>query len=571
MDKRKVSAESVFYISYQKVGWIGLIKTIRMSINLTLDRLIKLVPHLPPYNRPTLHIAGTNGKGSVSALLTSILLSSEPPLSVGRFNSPHLVSIYDCITLNNVPVLPSLYNSVRDEVEKADKEYQTKLTNFEILSLVALQVFEKSMVDIVVLEVGMGGRLDATNIVPDDMITVSALTAVDLDHQFFLGDTVVEIAREKAGIARKGRPFVLGKQKHEGVQEAVKKVLECIGSVKLVNAVEVQKREWDERIDGPKGSLFSLVVPHASFQPPPPLPVVVKLSCFPDPINTVLPLYGSHQVDNLGTALSIVNELIKISESLGVITSLNLKQRLTAGGVETGVKNVKWLGRLSFHTLNVSIPSFSSRSLAELDSTPIPSISMNKSHPLVVLVDGSHNPASAKTLGDYITYHLESTLASSTTPLTTVNINVTYILALSHSPPKTPLQTLSPIFPSKVLSQSPSTAVKIITSVALVRFTPPEGMPWIKPVPPKEMEEALRSLIPYAEISTFEDSTFLSHAPGSRNCELEDALKWAAQRENICQSSSERRGISTGLVVLAGSLYLVADFYRLLESTEICV
>jgi folylpolyglutamate synthase/dihydrofolate synthase len=540
-----------------------------MSINLNLNRLIKLIPHLPPYTRPTLHIAGTNGKGSVSALLTSILLSSEPPLSVGRYNSPHLVSIHDCITLDNVAVLPSFYNSVRDEVEKADKEYQTKLTNFEILTLVALLVFEKSKVDVVVLEVGMGGRLDATNVVPDNMIAVSALTAVDLDHQFFLGDTVIKIAQEKAGIARKGRPFVLGRQKHEGVKEAVKDVLENLGSLDLVNAVEVKVREWDERIDGPKRSPFSLIAPHATFQPPPPQPVVANLSCFPDSINAILPLYGTHQLDNLGTALTIVNELIKISESLEIITPLHLKQRLTAGTIEKGIKNVKWPGRLSFHTINVSIPSFSSKSLAEPHSAPIP-FSMDKKYPLVVLVDGAHNSASAKTLGGYIASLLELTLesASSPSPVTTININITYILALSHSPQKTPLQTLSPIFSPKVSSQSPCTILNVKTSVALLRFTPPEGMPWVKPVPPKEMEEVVRRLVPDAELCAFEDSMSPSLAPDSRNCELKDALRWAAQQGSGNALSPEEHGISSGLIILAGSLYLVADFYRLLESTE---
>jgi dihydrofolate synthase len=171
-----------------------------MSIDLSLDRLRILVNHLPPYTRPTCHIAGTNGKGSVSALVSSILQSS---LNVGRYNSPHLVSIYDCITINNIPVSSALYNAARAEVTEKDFEKGTKLSSFEILTLTALRVFEREQVDVAVVEVGMGGRLDATNIIPDDTILVSALTAVDVDHQFYLGDTVGKIALEKAGIARK--------------------------------------------------------------------------------------------------------------------------------------------------------------------------------------------------------------------------------------------------------------------------------------------------------------------------------------------------------------------------------
>ena len=93
-----------------------------MSIDLSLDRLRILINHLPPYTRPTCHIAGTNGKGSVSALLSTILQSSSPSLKVGRYNSPHLVSIYDCITIDNIPVSPASYNAAHAEVTEKDRE-----------------------------------------------------------------------------------------------------------------------------------------------------------------------------------------------------------------------------------------------------------------------------------------------------------------------------------------------------------------------------------------------------------------------------------------------------------------
>ena len=91
-------------------------------------------------------------------------------------------------------------------------------------------VFESAKLDVVILEVGMGGRTDATNAISDDCILVSSLTAVDLDHQKFLGDTVGEIAGQKAGIARKGRPFVVGPQKYPDVMDSVKAVVETAGA-----------------------------------------------------------------------------------------------------------------------------------------------------------------------------------------------------------------------------------------------------------------------------------------------------------------------------------------------------
>ena len=98
-----------------------------MSTDLSLDRLRILVSHLPPYTRPTCHIAGTNGKGSVSALVSTILQSSSyssssPSLKVGRYNSPHLVSIYDCITIDDILVSPASYNAAHAEVTEKDRE-----------------------------------------------------------------------------------------------------------------------------------------------------------------------------------------------------------------------------------------------------------------------------------------------------------------------------------------------------------------------------------------------------------------------------------------------------------------
>ena len=169
-----------------------------LTIDLSLTLIRSLSAQLPPYTRPTIHIAGTNGKGSVSALLTSILGA----LRIGRFNSPHLIHIHGSISINDTPVSLGRYTTARHQVEDADTTY----SSFELLTLTALRIFENAAVDIVILEVGMGGLLDATNVISSSTVLCSALTAVDLDHQAFLGT----MARHKAGIARPGRPSVLG-------------------------------------------------------------------------------------------------------------------------------------------------------------------------------------------------------------------------------------------------------------------------------------------------------------------------------------------------------------------------
>ncbi|KAJ7367117.1 Mur ligase [Mycena albidolilacea] len=471
-----------------------------MSIDLTLDRIQRLARHLPPYTRPTCHIAGTNGKGSVSALVSSMLSTTTPPLRVGRFNSPHLVSVNDCISINNESVSPEVYQKARDEVERADKEQAIGTSSFEILTLTALLIFERAQLDVVVLEVGMGGRLDATNIISDDCVLVSALTAVDLDHQAFLGTSVSAIAAEKAAIARKGTPFVMGGQTDPDVEAVVAKVVSAAGA-ELLYALPVLERSWDAAIDGPALPPFSLSA--TPFVPPPPLPIRFSMACFEHPVFALLPLHGEHQLDNLALAVSVVSAVLMNPAWTAV------RARFTNATISRGIGSVRWPGRLSFHTLN--------------------------SPPLLVLADGAHNPASAKTLAAYVSYltalHREG---AAPRPLA-----ITYILALSHSPPKTPRETLAPLLPVNAPED-----LQVDVNVALLGFTPPDGMPWVKSVPPAELQEVVKSLAPGTE--TWVDAT---DGPG----ELRRALDWAA----------ERRGDRDGLVVLAGSLYLVADFYRL--------
>ncbi|KAH9949824.1 Mur ligase [Amylocystis lapponica] len=478
-----------------------------MSIDLSLDRIRVLQALLPPYTRPTCHIAGTNGKGSVSALLSSILSAST--LSVGRFNSPHLLSVRDSIALNHRPVAPDVYAAARADVEHADRTHAVGASNFELLTCTALLIFERASVDVAVLEAGMGGRLDATNIIPDACVLASALTAVDLDHQAFLGNTIAAIAREKAAIARPRRPFVLGQQTHAEIEGVVRDVVQDAGGdVQLAPVVTM--RAWDESVDGPLS--FSA----ESFAPPPPQPVDARLLCFPEPIRALLPLYGEHQLANLGVALGVVSALLTHPSSPSGL-GLRLHERITPESVSRGIQSTTWPGRLSFHTL--ALPASPAR------ESPL--------HNIHVLADGAHNPASARTLSAYLA-------ALPRRPRT-----LTFLLALSHSPPKTPLQTLAPLF-----AELPASAV----GAALLRFSPPAEMPWVRAESHAELRGAVSALSPGIAIWPEDgDSAEAEDAPVQER--LRAALEWAV-----------RRGDGDGLVVVAGSLYLVADFYRFLES-----
>jgi folylpolyglutamate synthase/dihydrofolate synthase len=480
-----------------------------MSINLTLDRVRDLSLHLPVYTRPTCHIAGTNGKGSVSALLSSILLASS--LSVGRFNSPHLISVHDSIVINNQPISSQIYHTAREKVQEMDRAHTCGASSFEILTMTALLIFEQAKVDIVVIEVGMGGRLDATNIIPDSSVLVSALTAVDLDHTAFLGPTVSDIAKEKAGIARTGKPFVIGEQKHGEVDHVVRAVVSGIGS-HVVPAQRIWKREWDVCKDGVKPDRCSSST--ETFKQPPPQPVRIAMSCFPETVDAVLPLHGDHQLANLAVATTVISMVLSNPFS-------PLCNRITPASVARGVRSTTWPGRLTLHSLS---PSYSDT---------------QEGHGLTVLADGAHNPSSSAALATYISHLLNSTSIPSESKRKTRCL--TYILAVSHSPPKSPLDTFRPLF------SFPFPLCHL--HVAVVGFSAVEGMPWVKPVPSPELKNVVEELSEGVDIWC-----------GEEGDAVEKALTWATQMQ------SNEGG--DGLVVVAGSLYLVADFYRFLGKSQ---
>lgn len=508
-------------------------------IELGLERIGTLLSHLPTYTRPTCHIAGTNGKGSVSALISSILSASS--YRVGRFNSPHLVSVLDSITIDDVPVSRVKYSEIRSLVEAANESHRIGASSFEVLTATALLTFEDAKVDIAVVEVGMGGRLDATNIIPDECIMVSALTAVDLDHQAFLGNTVSEIAFEKASIARKNRPFVLGPQIHPEVAGVVQEVVSKVGGI-LLQAAVPSPREWDAAIDDAPQSLSALST--SDFQGTP-RPVWSSVPYFSSPLPLVLPLHGDHQLENLATALAVVSALLTHGD-LAFHPILTPRERITADTIATGVRNTRWPGRLSFH--NVSLP---------LQTPPTRTPPSIKICDYLVLADGAHNPASSATLGTFVTNLLQRVSQAAPTATSPRTFNLSFILGLSHSPPKTPLQTLTPLF-SPLAELSLPSNVQIYLRVALLEFSAVEGMPWVRPEVPVELKSVVTGLLPGADIWTPEG------VKGKQvGDDLRAALNWAAGGQRAKDDEVEE-----GLIVVAGSLYLVADFYRLLQSVQ---
>lgn len=185
-------------------------------IELGLARIGRLLQYS---NLPwrAIHVAGTNGKGSVCAYVSAMLHTGN--ISCGRFNSPHLIDRWDCITINEKTVDESIFRKAEAEVKARDTREGVGASEFELLTATAFEIFASEKVTIGVVEVGMGGRLDATNIVEDPLVTV--ITRIGIDHQAFLGNTLEEIAAEKAGIMKPGVPCVI-----DGTNVAVLKVFE---------------------------------------------------------------------------------------------------------------------------------------------------------------------------------------------------------------------------------------------------------------------------------------------------------------------------------------------------------
>lgn len=196
------------------------------EIDLSLDRLTRLLADLghPEQNLPPIiHVAGTNGKGSTIALLRAALEAAGK--SVHVYTSPHLVHFHERIRLAGTLIDEGALKQVLDEVESANAGQD--ITFFEATTAAAFLAFSRTPADALLLEVGLGGRLDATNVIPDPVVTV--ITPVAMDHERFLGTTLSAIAAEKAGILKPGVPAVIAPQ-HPKAQAVIRDIATKVGA-----------------------------------------------------------------------------------------------------------------------------------------------------------------------------------------------------------------------------------------------------------------------------------------------------------------------------------------------------
>ncbi len=188
-----------------------------------MQRAVDLLGN-PERTYPIIHVTGTNGKGSTIAFMRELFVAHGK--KVGIFTSPHIVSIHDRICINGQPIAEEDFVRIANQVKEMEKillETQDQLSFFELLTLVALLYFKEQGVDLVLLEVGIGGLLDTTNVVTGE---IAVITSIGLDHQETLGDSLEEIAEQKAGIFKAGKKAVIAKLTPEARNVCQKKARE---------------------------------------------------------------------------------------------------------------------------------------------------------------------------------------------------------------------------------------------------------------------------------------------------------------------------------------------------------
>ena len=296
-----------------------------------LDKLENPHQKIPP----AIHIAGTNGKGSTLSFIKAGLEASGK--TVHTYTSPHLVKFNERINLNGEKIQESLLFSYLELCEKLNQ--QNNITFFEITTCAAFLAFSKHDSDYTLLEVGLGGRLDATNVINRPIVSV--ITPISIDHQQFLGESILDIASEKAGILKPKVPAVIGKQD--------KKVLDKIYSIAadLGTTLSVFGRDWSSR----------KFKDHMIYEDS---EGIVEL---PTPI-----LKGNHQFENAGIAVN-------------VLKTLNYDIKI----FETSLRHVLWPARLQ-----------------NLKSGPLIKKLEGQSYRTDLWIDGGHNEAAGRAISSFL-------------------------------------------------------------------------------------------------------------------------------------------------------------------------
>jgi dihydrofolate synthase/folylpolyglutamate synthase len=305
----------------------------------TLERISALVDMLgsPQLTYPTIHIGGTNGKTTTSRMVDSLLF--EMGLRTGRFTSPHLESYLERICINGQPIdakeMIFSFNDISPYLDLMDTKFENPISFFEAITALAFAAFAEHPIDVGVIEVGMGGQWDATNVVDAD---VSVIMPIGLDHMEYLGNTIADIAKTKAGIIKEQGFVVLAQQEPEAAVELLRRAAEVGADV----AREGLEYSIDSRAIAVGGQLISITGLRGHYD------------------EIFLPLHGKHQASNAAAAL------IAVEAFFG-------EQDLDIDAVRAGFANVSSPGRCE---------------IIHRDPT--------------IILDAAHNPHGAKAIAETI-------------------------------------------------------------------------------------------------------------------------------------------------------------------------
>ena len=289
----------------------------------SLDRIRLLLDYLgnPQNTFRSIHIAGTNGKTSTSRMIDSLLQSFG--IRTGRYTSPHLEDIRERISLNGEVITPEFfvytYDDIKPYIDLVDAQSEHPLSYFEVLTAMAYAAFADAPIDVAVIECGMGGAWDATNVIDSD---VAVMTPIGLDHQEYLGETIVEIAQTKSGIFRSGKPSVLAHQSREAAEVLIREGA-IIESIPLREGLDFALLHRDVAVGG---QLLSIQGIGGTYD------------------EIFLPLHGRHQASNATLALTAVEAFLGGGAD-----------RLDVDVVRDGFANVSSPGRLEVVHRNPTI------------------------------------------------------------------------------------------------------------------------------------------------------------------------------------------------------------------------
>ncbi|KAI9505155.1 Mur ligase [Coemansia spiralis] len=329
----------------------------RGRIQLGLERIVRFLeetlPEDPRAKLRVVHVTGTNGKGSVCALISEALTTAR--YKTGTFNSPHFLEVRDAVRIDGTPPPADEYAELRawiNDLDAAAPSPDGPLSLFEQATVAALWWFSKNDVDIAVIEVGMGGLRDATNVfgVPEGPSSlgvghslVQCICSVDEDHLGMIGNNVEEIAFEKAGIIRPGSWVIVARQDHVSAFHKIRQLAHKLSPDRVINVRPVSDSN---------DSMYNADVKPLSTE-----------ADFP------LMLPGSHQIENASVAFY----------ALDVLRTQYSFTRLTDAAIQVGFQNVCWPGRLSWSNNSACV---------SLDSW--------------ILADGAHNEPAAVELRNYV-------------------------------------------------------------------------------------------------------------------------------------------------------------------------